>query len=294
MPSSKTYSPGKGQSHAIPTVLSIAGSDPSGGAGIQADLKTFTTTGVYGACVITALTAQNTLTVSASMSIPGKFVKQQLDAVLSDIKIDIIKLGMIPNSDICKTILPYLDDYPVVCDPVMISSSGCYLIDDSAVSSLMDYIIPKSDFITPNYNELKILYGSPVKDIKKAGYALMERFVTLSGIVLKGGHIDMDSNTVTDILIYRTDDRIKEIIRTNPRHHTKNTHGTGCTFASAFAAFLAKGHDAPTSFSKAVSFTNRLIYMSKDTAFGQGNGPLMHHAWRTDIKNIKGTPPCRI
>ena len=150
----------------------------------------------------------------------------------------------------------------------------------------MEHIIPKSDFITPNYDELKILYGAPINDIKKAGYALMERFVALRGIVLKGGHIDTESSTVTDILLYRKNDRIKEIIETNPRYHTKNTHGTGCTFASAFAAFLAKKHDAPTSFSKAVSFTSRLIDISKDTSVGQGNGPLMHHAWRTQGNRI--------
>jgi len=282
MPLSKTYSSGTGQSQSIPAVLSIAGSDPSGGAGIQADLKTFAATGVYGACVITALTAQNTLTVSASMSIPARFVKQQLDSVLSDIRIDIIKLGMIPNREICEAISPCLTDYQVVCDPVMISTSGCNLIDDPAISSLMAHIIPKSDFITPNYDELKILTGSPVKDVKKAGYGLMKRFATLRGIVLKGGHVDMNANTVTDILLYRAKDRIKEISKTNPRHHTKNTHGTGCTFASAFAAFLAKGHDAPTSFSKAVSFTSRLIDLSKDNSVGKGNGPLLHHALRTE------------
>ncbi len=282
MPLSKTYQYCTKSSQTIPAVLSIAGSDPSGGAGIQADLKTFAATGVYGACVITALTAQNTLTVSASMSIPARFVKQQLDSVLSDIKIDIIKLGMIPSGEICEAISFCLGDYPVVCDPVMVSTSGCNLIDDPAISALMTHIIPRSDFITPNYDELKILTGSPVSDVKKAGYALMERFAALRGIVLKGGHVDVNSNTVTDILLYRTDDRIKEIIETNPRHHTKNTHGTGCTFASAFAAFLAKGHDAPTSFSKAVSFTSRLIDISKDTFVGKGNGPLMHHALRTE------------
>ncbi len=260
-----------------PTVLTIAGSDPSGGAGIQADLKTFTAAGVYGASVITALTAQNTQTVTAAMAISADFVKQQLDAVLSDIRVDIIKLGMLPNADICETIAPYLKDYPVVCDPVMISTSGCSLIDDPAVAALAEHIIPRSTYITPNYDELKILYGKEIKDIKTAGCEILERFDNLLGIVLKGGHIDTDSQIVTDILLLRDGSSIREIVETNPRYHTKNTHGTGCTFASAFAAFLAQKLDPHDAFSKAIAFTNHLIDISKDTHIGQGNGPLLHH-----------------
>jgi hydroxymethylpyrimidine/phosphomethylpyrimidine kinase len=273
-----THSPQSKKIDTIQTVLSIAGSDPSGGAGIQADLKTFAAIGVYGACIITALTAQNTQTVSAAMPIPAEFVIKQIDAVISDIRIDIIKLGMIPNTDICEAISPYLENYAVVCDPVMISTSGCNLIDDPAISGLINHIIPKSDYITPNYDELKILYGAPVQDVKTAGYALMDRFKNLCGIVLKGGHINQKSDTVTDILLYREKGRVKEIIEINPRYHTKNTHGTGCTFAASFAGFLAKKYDAPTSFSKAVLLTNQLIDISKDASLGKGNGPLLHHA----------------
>lgn len=260
-----------------PTVLTIAGSDPSGGAGIQADLKTFTAAGVYGTSVITALTAQNTQTVTAAMAIPAEFVKQQLDAVLSDIRVDIIKLGMLPNAGICETIAPYLKEYPVVCDPVIISTSGCSLIDDPAVAALAEHIIPQSTYITPNYDELKILYGKEIKGIKTAGLEILERFDNLLGIVLKGGHIDTDSQIVTDIFLLKDGSSIAEIVETNPRYHTKNTHGTGCTFASAFAAFLAKKLDPPDAFSKAIAFTNHLIDISKDIDIGQGNGPLLHH-----------------
>jgi hydroxymethylpyrimidine/phosphomethylpyrimidine kinase len=261
----------------VPTVLTIAGSDPSGGAGIQADLKTFTATGVYGASVITALTAQNTQTVSAAMSISADFVKQQLDAILSDIRVDIIKLGMLPNADICETIAPYLRNYPVICDPVMISTSGCRLIDDPAVAALIEHIIPRSTYITPNYDELKTLVGKKITDIKTAGLDLLKRFDNLSGIVLKGGHIDTNSQSVTDILLLKDGSSIREIIEINPRYHTKNTHGTGCTFASAFAAFLARKMNPPDAFSKAVAFTNHLIDISKDATVGHGNGPLLHH-----------------
>lgn len=261
----------------MPTVLTIAGSDPSGGAGIQADLKTFTAAGVYGAAVITALTAQNTRLVSGVMAVPEDFVKQQLDAVLSDIRVDIIKLGMIPNSAVCETIVPYLSDYTVVCDPVMISTSGCNLIDDPAVAALVEYIIPRSDFLTPNHDELQTLCGRPVIDVKSAGRDLLARFDRLTGVVLKGGHIDTESRHVIDILMLKEGSRIREIIETRPRYFTKNTHGTGCTFASAFAAFLAKKLPPAAAFSKAVDFTNHLIDISRNSAVGGGNGPLLHH-----------------
>jgi hydroxymethylpyrimidine/phosphomethylpyrimidine kinase len=264
----------------IPTVLTIAGSDPSGGAGIQADLKTFTAAGVYGASVITALTAQNTRTVSGVMPVPADFVKQQMDAVFDDIRIDIIKLGMLPNAAVCQVIAPYLADVPVVCDPVMITTSGCRLIDDPAVAALISHIIPKSDYLTPNYDELNTLYGKKIDTVSAAGRDLLARFDNLSGIILKGGHVDTDQPEVTDLLLFEEKDRIIEITQTSPRYPTRNTHGTGCTFASAFAAFLAKKHETAAAFKKAVTFTNRLIALSQDSPIGQGNGPLLHHQYQ--------------
>lgn len=263
----------------IPTVLTIAGSDPSGGAGIQADLKTFTATRVYGASVITALTAQNTQTVAAAMPVPADFVKQQLDSVFSDIHIDIIKLGMLPNRDICKIVAPFLTVCPVVCDPVMVSTSGCNLIDDPAVAALIEYIVPGADYLTPNYNELTILYGKHINNISAAGRDLLDRFEKLSGILLKGGHIDTQKSNVTDTLLLREGDNIREIIETSPRYHTRNTHGTGCTFASAFAAYLAQNDDPAQAFKKAVAFTSHLIHISQDSPIGHGSGPLLHHRW---------------
>jgi hydroxymethylpyrimidine/phosphomethylpyrimidine kinase len=261
----------------IPTVLSIAGSDPSGGAGIQADLKTFTALGVYGAAVITALTAQNTQAVTAAMPVPADFVRQQLDAVLSDIRVDVIKLGMIPNAQICEAMAPFLKGRKVVCDPVMVSTSGFRLIDDEAVNALTRLIIPVSTYITPNLHELEILYGHKVTESITAGMALMKKFSNLDGLVLKGGHVDTDSDTVIDILLYKYSKEINQQVETHPRYHTKNTHGTGCTFSSAFAAFLAKKHTPPQAFSLAISYVNRLIALSKDASIGSGNGPLLHH-----------------
>ena len=264
----------------IPTVLTIAGSDPSGGAGIQADLKTFAVSGVYGASVITALTAQNTRTVSGVMPVPADFVRQQLDAVFDDIRIDIIKLGMLPNAEVCRAIAPYLADMTVVCDPVMITTSGCSLIDDPAVAALVSDIIPKADYLTPNQDELKTLYGREIDTIPAAGRDLLARFENLSGIILKGGHVDTDLPEVTDVLLLKENGRILEMAETSPRYHTWNTHGTGCTFASAFAAFLAQKHPPAAAFKKAVAFTNGLIALSQDSPIGQGSGPLLHHQYQ--------------
>jgi len=267
------------------TALTIAGSDPSGGAGIQADLKTFVTTGVYGAAVLTGLTAQNTREVSDTMAVPVDFVEKQLTSVLTDIRIDVIKLGMITSSDICHLLSNHIKDYRVVCDPVMVSTSGYRLIDDETVSTLEALIIPVSDYITPNFYELEILHGNKVTDIKAAGTDLMNRYDNLKGIVLKGGHVasctdtdaDMDADMVLDMLLYRDSTGIREKSISSSRYKTKNTHGTGCTFASAFASYLAQNNDAPTAFFNAVTYTHHLISISMDARVGQGHGPLMHH-----------------
>lgn len=281
-PDVQTPTPKTSTDARTPTVLTIAGSDPSGGAGIQADLKTFATAGVYGASVITALTAQNTRTVSGVMAVPVDFVKQQLDAVLEDIRIDVIKLGMLPNAGICEIIAPYLAQYPVVCDPVMVSTSGCSLIDSPAVAALVTHILPVSDFLTPNADELVALYGatplhptsvSPVQ----MGHELMARFKNLSGLILKGGHMNPQEPEVTDILLLKKKSSLQEFLETSPRYFTRNTHGTGCTFASAFAAFLAQHNDPARAFSRAVAFTSRLINVSRNAGIGRGNGPLLHH-----------------
>lgn len=261
----------------IPTVLTIAGSDPSGGAGIQADLKSFVTTGAYGAAVITGLTAQNTIEVSGTLPVPAEFVEKQLSAVLSDIRIDVIKLGMLTSREICEVIAPFLKNRTVVCDPVMISTTGYQLIDEDTADALINVILPIVDFITPNRFELEKLYGGDVKDIEKAGRELMARFTNLDGIVLKGGHIYTDMATVTDILLFRQKNGIKRAIENRPRHDTPNTHGTGCSFASAFASFLAQTDEPKQAFSRAVEYTNYLIGVSADIRIGHGRGPLMHH-----------------
>ncbi|MFP4194653.1 MAG: bifunctional hydroxymethylpyrimidine kinase/phosphomethylpyrimidine kinase [Desulfosalsimonas sp.] len=261
----------------IPVVLSIAGSDPSGGAGIQADLKTFMATGVYGAAVITALTAQNTLGVQGAMSIDADFVDQQLESVLSDIPVNAIKLGMLPNREICEKIAGRLSGYPVVCDPVMVSTSGHRLIDDAATEALFTQILPVSDYITPNMAELEIICGAAPPDAETAGRQLLERFENLTGIVIKGGHWPNDSDKITDTLVYRHEGNITSVSEAHRYVNTDNTHGTGCTFSSALAAFLALGRAPGQAFSEAVDFTASLIEISAERKIGGGHGPLLHH-----------------
>lgn len=263
----------------IPTVLAIAGSDPSGGAGIQADLKTFMTAGVYGAAAIAGLTAQNTMSVDGAIPVSADFVRAQLNSVFSDIRIDTIKLGMLPGIDICEAVAPFLAGRQVVCDPVMVATSGGRLADSDAVSALVEKILPETDYVTPNLYELEVLSGNPVTDMIEAGMGIMERFPTLSGIALKGGHRPDSAGTVTDTLLYRENGRVKQTAETNPHIDTENTHGTGCTFSSAMAAFLAK-KEAPTdAFIKAVYLTHRLIAAAKDKKIGAGHGPLLHHLY---------------
>jgi len=262
----------------IPTVLSIAGSDPSGGAGIQADLKTFMAAGVYGAAALAGLTAQNTTAVMAAVAVDADFVRQQLESVFSDIRIDAVKLGMLPNREICKTVAAFLGDCPVICDPVMVATSGGELIDAAAVSGLMAHILPKSDFVTPNLYELGVLIGKPVGDMVEAGMDVLARFPNLTGIALKGGHRPDAGGTVTDILLYRDSRRgIGQVTEIHPFIETKNTHGTGCTFSSALAAGLAKKQPPADAFVQAVRLTHRLIELSRDLRIGHGHGPLLHH-----------------
>lgn len=262
----------------VPTVLSIAGSDPSGGAGIQADLKTFMSAGVYGMAVLAGLTAQNTTTVAAAIPVSADFVKQQLESVFSDIRVDAIKLGMLPNREICTAIVPFLGDCPVVCDPVMVATSGGRLIDASAVSALMELILPKADFVTPNLFELGILFEKTVEDVVDAGKSILARYPNLSGIALKGGHRPDPNGTVKDIFLQRNSGSgISQLTEVHPFVVTQNTHGTGCTFSSALAAGLAKKEEPSKAFVRAVRLTHRLIELSRDTRIGHGHGPLLHH-----------------
>ena len=253
------------------TVLTIAGSDSSGGAGIQADLKTFCAYGVYGAAVITALTAQNTVGVQGMLEVEEDFVAKQLDSVLTDLRVDAAKIGMVFKKETIKIIADKLLEYNVkniVLDPVFFSKSGDSLIKDDAVVILKEKLIPICDVITPNLYEAELLSGFPVRnveDMKKASeilYSLGSR-----AVIIKGGHLHGDA---IDVLYNGKEFKILE----GERISGKNPHGTGCTFSSALAAGLALGLSIDEAFKSAKEYVANAI--KKSITVGSGFNVLNH------------------
>lgn len=253
------------------TALSIAGSDPSGGAGIQADLKTMTLHGVYGMSVITALTAQNTAGVFGIHEVPPEFVRQQLEAVFSDIPPDAVKIGMVASAPLMETIARSLRDYhapQVVVDPVMVSTSGARLMAPEAVETLRRELLPLAVLVTPNVPEAEILAGMPVRspeDMEAAGKRIYEAYGC--GVLCKGGHAVNDAND----LLYTGEGPQWFPGR---RIHNPNTHGTGCTLSSAIAANLALGLDLSAAIQGAKDYLSGALAAMLD--LGAGHGPLDH------------------
>ena len=259
----------------IHTALSIAGSDPSGGAGIQADLKTFSARGVYGMSVITALTAQNTQGVHSVHLVPSDFVANQIKTVLDDIRVDAIKIGMIANASIAIAVADVLQNYPdipIVLDPVMIAKGGHSLLEDDAVSALKERLLPLADILTPNLPEAASLLGEKIAtsrdEIEKQGKALLE--LGSKAVLMKGGHLGTDESP--DLLVSRTGTAWFE----QDRIETKNTHGTGCTLSSAIAAALAKGQSNEDAIKDAKSYLLGAISAADSLHIGSGHGPTHH------------------
>lgn len=258
-----------------PVVLTIAGSDSGGGAGIQADLKTFSALGCYGTSVITALTAQNTLGVTGIHSIPPDFVKQQLHAVLTDIRPQAIKIGMVHTPELASAIAEVLQEYkdiPVVLDPVMVATSGAKLIEDLTVNRIIAALFPLAAIITPNLDEASLLAGIPIsgiEDMYEAAKAILREGA--KGLLLKGGHLAGEQITS---LLYLNGKDPKVLV--SPKVATDNTHGSGCTLSSAIAAFLARGESAETAVEKASEYVYNAILHGADVATGKGFGPLNH------------------
>ena len=292
------------------TCLSIAGSDPSGGAGIQADLKTFAANGVYGMSVITALTAQNTTGVKDIYTIPADFVKEQLECVFEDIPPDAVKIGMQGDADSIRVICDILSGYKkntmadaagqdlntmkIVIDPVMVSTSGHDLINEESYRVLCDYLLPMADIITPNLPEAEKLTGMTITSHKGMLDAakLLRRYFDCS-VLIKGGHaLFCDTFTEyekclfpdpvlkhasTDLLLLFDDD--KPVFLYSDRIDNPNTHGTGCTLSSAIAAGLALGKDMKTAVREAKAYITGAIKAGLD--LGKGRGPLDHMYNRT-------------
>lgn len=260
-----------------PIVLSIAGSDSSGGAGIQADLKTFSALGVYGTTAITAITAQNTLGVHAQHPIPAEMVYNQIVAVLDDLHPSFVKIGMLSNPEIVMAVADALSKYPlsIVLDPVMVSSSGHRLLSVEAQEVIKQKLLPMATLITPNLPEMEALTGFPLstyKEKEKAARCLMNSGA--KAILLKGGHEEGDVKT--DILFSNSATGIQSAMFTSETVATRNIHGTGCTLSSAITAFLARGLALEEAIVEAKKYISNAIQSGANIAIGHGFGPVNH------------------
>lgn len=255
--------------------LTIAGSDSGGGAGIQADLKTFTAFGVFGMSAVTALTAQNTVGVQGILEVSPDFVEKQVRSVLDDIGTDAVKTGMLSSPETVEAVSGVLSEYRVqniVVDPVMIAKSGDHLLSEKACTTMIDKLIPLAFVVTPNIHEAQVMLNMEIKslnDMKKAAELL--KSMGCKWAVIKGGHMDNDEDAVD--IAYNGDDFF--FLR-GKRINTVNTHGTGCTFSSAIAAGLAKGYEPLNAIQKAKSFISMAI--KESFSLGSGHGPTNHFA----------------
>jgi hydroxymethylpyrimidine/phosphomethylpyrimidine kinase len=262
-------------SYRYQVVLSIAGSDSGGGAGIQADLKTISALGCFGTTAITAITVQNTLGVSGIHPIPVDFVIAQIKAVVDDLRPSAIKIGMVHSPKLALGIAEALVHYPtipVIFDPVMVATSGDRLIEETTITTFKEQLFPLAEVITPNLHEAAILAGMEIKtiyDMKEAAQCLLH--YGSKAVLIKGGHLE--GSDLFDLYLHRDGD---ERTFHSSRIYTLNTHGTGCTLSSAIASFLALGNDLITSISKAEDYTHKAIEEGKNVAVGGGHGPLNH------------------
>lgn len=258
--------------------LTIAGSDPSGGAGVQADLKTFSALGVYGASAITAVVDENTVGVYGVHPIPDNIVAGQIRSVLTDIGADAVKIGMLHDSSLIRTVKDSLAAFPdlrnIVLDPVMVATSGDPLLVDEAVATLRYELIPVSRVITPNLPEASLLLQRTIDhqdQLEEAAIALSRASGNVS-VMLKAGHLN--THTLTDIFYNAETGKVMRL--TSPRIDTPNTHGTGCTLSSAIAACLAKGMNLDDAVSQAKLYLNAALDAGAAYTIGHGHGPVCH------------------
>lgn len=271
-----------------PRALSIAGSDSGGGAGIQADLKTFAALGCYGMTAVTALTAQNTQGVRAIQSVLPSMLKDQIDAVMEDIGADAVKIGMLHSADIVQTVADAIDRHAlqkVVLDPVMMATSGALLIDNPAISLLVRELFPRSLLVTPNLDEAALLVGRPLHS--EPGMQAAAEDMLAKGaraVLLKGGHLPGD--LVCDFLL---DEKGSGHWMRAPRIDTPNTHGTGCTLSSAIAAYLALGATLREAVEAARAYVRAALQASAQVRTGAGSGPL-NHSHAPQVMQLKPLP----
>ena len=268
-------------------VLTIAGSDSGGGAGIQADLKTFAALGCYGMTAITALTAQNTLGVQGIHGVPAEFLKAQIQSVMDDIGVDAVKIGMLHAPEIVDVVAWAIDHYQlknVVLDPVMVATSGDRLIASETVQVLVRELFPRATLITPNLDEAVLLLGREISDasmLETAGRALLA--MDARAVLLKGGHLPGDD--VVDLLVQPNSPSERLSSR---RIQSRNVHGTGCTLSSAIAAYLALGMGLSEAVHCARQFIVQAIAHGADITTGQGHGPLNHGFAPVPMHSVHG------
>jgi hydroxymethylpyrimidine/phosphomethylpyrimidine kinase len=257
-------------------VLTIAGSDSGGGAGIQADLKTFSALGCYGMSVVTALTAQNTTGVTGIHAVPPAFALQQMAAVFTDIGADAVKIGMLYSTELIQVVADGLRRHEaanIVLDPVMVAQSGDKLLQDEAITALKNHLFPLATVLTPNLPEAAVLLGREVKglDEMQAAAKSLAAFGSRS-VLLKGGHAQ--GNDSSDVLFIAAEDRC--VVLEDQRVRTANAHGTGCTLSSAIAAYLAKGDTISSAVCNAKKYIGEAIRAGASYRLGHGSGPVHH------------------
>lgn len=264
----------------FPIALTIAGSDSSGGAGIQADLKTFAAHQVYGASVIVALTAQNTRGVTGIHAVPADFVTAQLDAVFSDLDVAAVKIGMLATAELIETVAAGLIRHRarnIVLDPVMVAASGAKLLQDDAIDAIRRHLFPLATLVTPNLPEAAALLGTAMAETPDQidAQAVALQRLGAASVLIKGGH--GAGATSTDLLLLAGGARQR---LSAPRHPTRNTHGTGCTLSSAVASGLARGLALPEAVAEAKRYITAAIAASDTVPVGHGHGPVHHfHQW---------------
>lgn len=272
------------KTYKYPSVLTIAGFDSSGGAGIQADIKTISALGCYATSVLTALPVQNTTGVKSIYAIPTQAVKEQIEVVLDDIMPDVIKIGMVHNAELVYTIIETLKKYPsipIIFDPVMIATSGHRLIEEETIEVIKNKLFPICELITPNMDEAGILANMEVKtieNIQQAGPIILTQ--GCNNVLLKGGHLVTEN--LTSILFSKNGE---QKTYESKKVDSKNVHGSGCTLSSAIASYVARGFDVATAIQQAQNYVHASIVSGKDVLIGKGNGPLNH--FHHPIKMIK-------
>lgn len=268
----------------IPKVLSIAGSDSGGGAGIQADLKVITALGGFGMTVVTAITAQNTMGVTRIQDIDLDVIAAQIDAVITDIGVDVVKIGMLASPAIVKVVADCLKKHHIkriVLDPVLRATSGASLGGDDTARTMVTELFPIAELITPNLHEASILLGRSIHETSQFKEAAEELLAMgPKAVLIKGGHLEGEPKELMDYLIWHDvkDDKpvVLHQVFVHPRIATLNTHGTGCSLSSAIATYLADRHDLKHSVAKAISFVSAAIEAGQRLDIGSGPGPLWH------------------